>query len=223
MPLNQYFVNNGLYHGDDSEQDLLEDLIIESIQIWGHELYYIPRTMVALDEILGEDRLSRFENAFPIEMYFENVDSFNGQGPFLQKFGLTNEYSATFSMARKRWKELVGDVNTGGVLPNRPSEGDLLYYPLTKGLFEIKFVQDKEPFFQLGKLYTWKLEVELFQYSSEVIDTGLDEIDIFETEKSHDITINPVAEDVMNYGDNETLDTETSSIIVNRNNPLGGN
>lgn len=223
MPLNPYFSNNGKYHGSASEQDILEDLIIESIKIWGNEFYYIPRETVAVDEILGEDRLSKFQNAYPIEMYFENVDSFNGQGPFLQKFGIVNEYSASLSVARKRWKELVKENNPTSVLPNRPSEGDLIYYPLTKGLFEIKFVEDKEPFFQLGKLYTWKLEVELFQYSSEKLDTGIPDIDVFEDLQSHDVDVNPDFVAPTPYGDNDQLQDEAVDFIVNKNNPLGGN
>jgi len=178
MTTNVYFS-----HGTRNEQYMIEDLIIESLRIYGQEMYYIPRQLVSKDDVLGEDRLSQFKQSFPIEMYFENVDSFDGQGAFVQKFGLMMEQSATLVVARRRWDQLVGrfDATT---LPDRPCEGDLIYFPLTKGLFEVKFVKHQDPFYQLGKLYVYKLQVELFQYSSERIDTGVKEVDAFESLKT---------------------------------------
>ena len=180
MARNVYFS-----HGTKDEQYLIEDLIVESLQIYGQDFYYIPRKLVAKDDILGEDRLSEFKTAYPIEMYLENVDGFEGQGAFVQKFGLMMEQSATLTVARRRWDQLVGRFGQTQ-LPIRPCEGDLLYFPLTKGLFEIKFVKHQDPFYQLGKLYVYQLQVELFQYASEHIDTGVKEIDVFETLKSYD-------------------------------------
>mgnify|MGYP000190339060 CR=1 FL=1 len=169
--------------GTRNEQYLMEDLIIESLRIYGQEVMYIPRTLVSKDEILGEDRLSQFKSSFPIEMYFENVDSFGGQGAFIQKFGLMMEQSATLVVARRRWEQMVGRYGAT-TLPNRPNEGDLIYFPLSKGLFEIKFVQHQDPFYQLGKLYVYKLQIELFQYASENIDTGIAAVDAFESLKA---------------------------------------
>jgi len=177
---NAYFTN-----GIANEQSLIEDLIIESISIYGQQFYYIPRTLVAKDDILGEDRLSRFTSLYPITMYLESVDGFEGQGAFIQKFGMMLEQSATLTVSRRRWTQLVGNFGQTQ-LPNRPSEGDLLYFPLTKGLFEIKFVQHQDPFYQLGKLYVYKLQIELYQYASERIDTGNADIDAFETLKTFD-------------------------------------
>ena len=178
MPTNVYFTQ-----GTKNEQFLVEDLIIESLKIYGQDFFYIPRTLVSKDEILGEDRLSKFTSSFPIEMYFENVDSFDGQGAFIQKFGLMMEQSATLVVARRRWEQMVGRFGAT-IIPTRPCEGDLIYFPLTKGLFEIKFVKHQDPFYQLGKLYVYKLQVELFQYSSEQIDTGVPSVDAFETLKT---------------------------------------
>jgi hypothetical protein len=178
MPTNVYFTQ-----GTKNEQYLVEDLIIESLRIYGQDFFYVPRTLVSKDEILGEDRLSKFTSSFPIEMYFENVDSLDGQGAFIQKFGLMMEQSATLVVARRRWDQLVGRYGAT-IIPTRPCEGDLIYFPLTKGLFEIKFVKHQDPFYQLGKLYVYKLQVELFQYSSEKIDTGVAAIDAFETLKT---------------------------------------
>ena len=169
--------------GTKNEQFLIEDLIIESLRIYGNEVMYIPRTLVSKDNILGEDRLSQFKSAFPIEMYFENVDSFAGQGAFIQKFGLMIEQSATLVCARRRWEQFVGRYGVT-TIPSRPNEGDLIYFPLSKGLFEIKFVQHQDPFYQLGKLYVYKLQIELFQYASEFIDTGIPAVDAFESLKS---------------------------------------
>ena len=170
-------------HGTRNEQMLKEDLIIEAIRIWGQEFRYIPRKLVSKDNILGEDRLSKFEGSFPIEMYLETIDGFEGQGAFIQKFGLAMEQSATLTVARRRWDQLVGRYGQTTV-PTRPNEGDLIYFPLTGGLFEIKFVKHQDPFYQLNDLATYKLEVELFQYSSEFIDTGDRDIDAFETLKT---------------------------------------
>ena len=179
MPRSVYFSN-----GTRSEHLLHEDIIVESISIYGQNFYYIPRELVAKDEILGEDRLSKFKKAFAIEMYLENADGFEGQGAFIQRFGgMMMEQSATLTVARRRWDQLVGRFGVT-TIPSRPNEGDLLYFPLTDGLFEIKFVQHQDPFYQIGKLFVYKLEVELFQYASERITTGVKQIDDFESLKS---------------------------------------
>ena len=181
MARSVYFSN-----GIRSEQLTYEDIIVESISIYGQDFYYIPRTLVGKDEILGEDRLSQFKEAYGIEMYLETVNGFEGQGAFIQKFGLMMEQSATLTVARRKWEQLVGQHGKT-ILPNRPSEGDLLFFPLTGGLFEIKFVTHQDPFYQTGKLFVYKLQVELFQYASEHITTGIKEIDIFETLKTFDV------------------------------------
>jgi len=181
-------INTYFTQGTRGEQELIEDIIIESLKIYGNEVFYIPRTLVSLDNVLGEDRLSQFKTAFPIEMYFENIDSFAGQGAFISKFGLTIEQSATLVVSRRRWQQFIGRYNITNI-PTRPNEGDLIYFPLSGGLFEIKFVQHQDPFYQLGKLYVYKLQVELFQYSSEFIDTGVPEIDAFETLKTFNTNI----------------------------------
>lgn len=215
MGSNVYFT-----HGTKNEQYLLEDLIIESISIWGQTFYYVPRQLVAKDEILGEDRLSQFKNAYPIDMYLESVDGFEGQGAFIQKFGMFNEQSATLTVARRTWERVVGK-HSGNVLPNRPAEGDLLYFPLTEGLFEIKFVEHKDPFYQLRKLYVYKLQVELFQYASEVIDTGIKEIDVFETLKTFDVNKQNNIDEQQRAGDNNSFKDEAANIIFDTNNPFG--
>ena len=216
MPTNPYFTQ-----GTTGEQDLIEDLIIESLKIYGKDFLYIPRKLVSVDKIFGEDRLSKFENAYPIEMYFDNITSFAGQGAIIQKFGLLMDQSATLTVARKRWTDLIGRFGET-VIPTRPAEGDLIYYPLTKGLFEIKFVKHQEPFYQLGKLYTYKLDIELFQYSSEKLETGIPEVDVFEDLKSFDVAINPDIEQASShFGDNQSFHDKADGIIFDEANPFG--
>lgn len=207
-------------HGTKNEQYLLEDLIIESIHLWGVEFFYIPRILVGKDEILGEDRLSQFKNAYPIEMYMENVDGYEGQGAFIQKFGLMIEQTATLTVARRRWEQLVGRFGQT-ILPNRPCEGDLIYFPLSKALFEIKYVESQDPFYQLGKLYVYRLSVELFQYGSEKIDTGIKSIDVFETLKSMDMEQTDDPDFPQSYGDNAKLKEEAKGVLFDTSNPFG--
>jgi hypothetical protein len=212
---NVYFTN-----GTSNEQYLLEDLIIESIRVYGQDMYYIPRILIAKDDILGEDRLSQFKNAYPIEMYLESVSGFEGQGAFINKFGLMMEQSATLTVARRTWERFVGR-HTDATLPNRPAEGDLLYFPLTNGLFEIKFVEHQDPFYQLGKLYVYRLEVELFQYASEIIDTGIQPLDEFESLKTFDVTKQTNVDNQQRAGDNNKFKSQATAITFDVNNPFG--
>jgi len=168
------------------EQNLLEDLLIESMKIVGHDMYYIPRKIVKQDFILNEDVISSFDASFLLEMYVESVDGFEGDGDLMTKFGLETRDQITLVCSRRRWNELIGRhgyTNDSA----RPREGDLIFSPLTAGLFEIKFVEDKIPFFQLGGssngkalVPTFKLTCELFEYGGQEIDTGVAEIDVIQ-------------------------------------------
>lgn len=215
MATNPYFT-----HGTAREQDLVETMTIEALKMYGNDVQYIPRSLASKDEILGEDRLSRFQHAYPIEMYFENVDNFGGQGSFIQKVGLMIEQTATLVVARKRWEQLIG-VHGTTTIPTRPNEGDLIYFPLTGGLFEIKFVEHKDPFYQLGKLYVYKLQIELFQYASERLETDVPEIDVFESLKTYDVTQNENIDVVESYGDNNSFKDQAASFVLDTNNPQG--
>lgn len=204
-----------------NENTLLESLISEAISIWGQDFYYIPRTLVAKDDIVGEDRLSQFKDAYPIVMYMENSDGgFEGAGAMASKFGLQMEQSAVLSVSRSNWNNLVGTLGKS-ILPNRPAEGDLLYFPLTKSLLEITFVQHQLPFYQAGQLYVYQLNVEQFRYSSEKLDTGVAAIDAFETLKSADVTINPSPDTPMSFGDNDKLQTKKTERFWNVGSPFG--
>ena len=186
MATNFYF-QSGIPGGRTSENRLVESLIIESIKIYGFDTYYMPRTQVNPDVIFEEDTVNRFDDAFPLEMYLENVDGYGGDGELMQKFGIELRETATFVLARLRWDDVIGRARQNSlVLPNRPAEGDILYMPMTKSFFEIKKVEVHDPFYQLGKLHVYKLQCELWQYSSEKIDTGVEEIDAFEDATSQD-------------------------------------
>jgi len=188
MPTNFYF-QSGNTSGTTSEQRLIEDLIIESLKIYGHDVFYLPRTLIKEDTIFDEDTLSKFTQAFPLEMYLENIEGFGGDGELFSKFGLEVRDSATFILARRRWDELV--ISSGGTFTQdtRPSEGDLLYFQKTNSLFEIREVEFNNPFYQAGKLYIYRLKCELFEYSSEVIETGITELDAVTEEDSLDMLI----------------------------------
>jgi hypothetical protein len=177
MPTNFYF-QSGNTPGTTNEQRLLEDLIIESIKIYGHDVYYLPRTTVKQDNILGEDVLSFFDTAYPIEMYLQNVQGWDGNSEIFTKFGISVTDQATFVVSKRRWEDSVNaNDNTGLQLPTRPAEGDLIYFSKTKSMFEIKYVQHLDPFYQLGKFHIYSMNCELYQYSSEVFDTEISEID----------------------------------------------
>lgn len=198
---------------------LVEKLITEAIDIHSVEMLYIPRSLVAEDRILGEDRLSEFKHAYPINTYLENVDGFEGQQAFASKFGLHMEQSATLQVARRKWDQMVGQYGET-ILPNRPAEGDLMYFPMTGGLFEILHVQHQQPFYQLGQLYIYKLTVELFRYASERLETGIDSIDDFVGLKSTDIEVNEDI-DVTNQGENTEFQQRKDGFVFNVNNPFG--
>lgn len=174
MTTNVYF-QAGKTIGDSNEQNLLEDIIIESIQIYGFDLMYLPRTIGKFDKLFLEDTLSKFKKSYTVEAYLESVSGFEGTD-MLSKFGIQFNDSGTFVIAKRRWIEAVARSDEV-LLPNRPTEGDIIYFSPTRSMFEIKEVNAFDPFYQLGKLYVYKLKVELFQYSSESIETGDTELD----------------------------------------------
>ena len=182
-----HFFQSGNSIGATSEQRLVEDLVIESLKVYGHDIYYMPRTLVNQDKIFDEDELSRFTQAYPLEMYLDNVNGYEGQGDIFTRFGLEVRDQATFVLAKRRWEDLV--LTSGGTFTQttRPSEGDLLYFPKTKSIFEIKYVDFQNPFYQLNQIYVFRLVCELFEYSSEDLDTGITEIDAIETKYSQDM------------------------------------
>jgi hypothetical protein len=177
MTTNSYFNN----YSSASEQEILEDLIIESIKIYGQDMIYLPRQNNNPDDLYGTSDLVTFSTHYPIEMYLTSVDGFAGDGDFMSKFGLEIRDQIVLSVARKRFSEEITN------LP-RPREGDLIYFPLNDKCFEIRFVNNKKLFYQLGSLPMYELTCELYEYSSEKFETGISAIDKIYTNRSLDIS-----------------------------------
>ena len=184
MPVNHYF-QGGKGIGSEAEKRLYENLIIEGLKIYGQDVYYLPRTLVNRDLILGEDVASKFNAAYLAEMYMETTERFAGQQEIINKFGLEIREDTTFMVSKRRWLDLVDDPATM-IVSGRPNEGDIIYMPLMNSFFEIQFVEDQEPFFQLGQLPVYKLRCTRFEYSSERLDTGVADIDKAEDKYSLD-------------------------------------
>ena len=216
-----------------TERNLYSDLVKEAIQIYGHDVYYMDRTLVAEDTILGEDSLSKFRTQHPIEMYMEDADGgFAGEKELMNQFGLQNLSEATFVVNKSRFQELDRqiqiqdgtDTSSGGSIQleagtidqssssstlttasgdnvfyiiqdtaatdsDRPQEGDAIYHPILDKMFQINFVDHDEPFYQLDNNPVYKMRCRLYDYSSEIIDTGISGIDDIETEQSQNALI----------------------------------
>jgi hypothetical protein len=217
MAVSKYFK-----HGAASEQGLQEDLVIESIQHRGMDLLYIPRTVVDVNEFFSEDRFSTYDEVFEIEMYPINQTGYEGQGDLLSKFGIQVDHTGTFIVARKRW--LAESTKVSSLqLPNRPAEGDLLYYPLSKSLFKINHVEPNSPFFQLLRNYIWELKVSLVDYTYNELNTGNDDVDnIFGDLRAEMIDGEPVEGQRLHQGQNDTMVSKADDIIDwSASNPFG--
>ena len=183
MTTNAYFESS--YTASDADQELFQDLITESIQVHGRDMYYLPRTLTNFDEFFGEDSVSAFNSAIVLEFYLENVMGWEGDNKFLSKFGLEIRDEATLTVARSRFREEVTSLFPDITVPR---EGDVIVFPSTVDkrmrAFEISYVNGESVFYQLGELYIWKLTVRNFEYNGESFNTGVDSIDDYETESS---------------------------------------
>jgi hypothetical protein len=201
------------------EQRLIEDLIIESIRIYGLDVWYMPRTLGALDDLLNEDDLPVFNSAYMVEMYVKNVEGFEGDGDFLSKFGLQIRDSMTLTISMRKFTEDVGTYDD----KIRPREGDLIYFPLNRKIFQVKHVEHEAIFYQMGALQTYDLRVELFEYSNEVFRTGIAEIDTL-LDKYNTTSNNSIQgiESIDPLADNFTIESEADSILdFSEENPFG--
>ena len=224
MAVNKHFHTSGVA-AVTSEQNLYRDLVTEAIQIHGHDVYYMDRTLVAEDTVFGEDALSKFVTQHPIEMYMEDADGgYAGERELMTQFGLQNLSEATFVVAKERFQTMDSQIQiesgtdtTGGSIlqeagtissstdlegsnfyivqdtaatdSDRPLEGDVIYHPTLKKLFEVNFVDHDEPFYQLDNNPVYKLRCRLWEYSSEVLDTGVSAIDDIEDALSRDTLV----------------------------------
>jgi hypothetical protein len=178
MAINEYFRSNLFGSG---EQKLVEDLLIESIKIYGMDCEFVPYTLHGKDGLFGEDTLLRYEKAYPLECYIENVQGFEGRNDFLTKFGLQIEEQGSLLVSIRRFRQ------SSSYKYYRPREKDLFYFPLTDSLYEITFVEHEKIFHQVGGLQVYSMRIDLMNYSNQQIRTGVGYIDRFEDEHAHAI------------------------------------
>jgi len=181
MATNPYFNHHGT---NTPENRLIENLMIESIKTYGIDVYYLPRTLNNEDTLMGEDASASYNSAHTIEMYIKTVDGFEGSGDFIAKWGLQIKDQITFTVAKRRWQEL--GLSTDG-RAKMPHEGDLIYFPITKALFQILFIEDEAIFYQTGQLQSYDMLCEMFTYSDQSFNTGIDTIDAIERTHSYSI------------------------------------
>ena len=192
--------------GTNNEQTLYEDLLIEQLKVFGHDVYYLPRTLIKEDTLFGEDVLSKFDDAYGIEMFMEQVEGYGGEKELVSKFGLEIRDEATFVVSRRRWISLIG-ADSNLIISTRPNEGDLIYFPRLQKLFEINFVDHDDPFFQVDNVPVYKLYCSTFEYSSEQHDTGITAIDAIEDESSLDVLFYQITlEQAADYNENMALE-----------------
>ena len=167
-----------------SEQNLYEDIVIESLKIYGQDVYYIPRDLVGEDKIFGDDVPSRFNSSHKIEMYIENIEGFEGEGDLFTRFGVEIRDEATFVVSRRRWTQQVARMDNE-ITSVRPLEGDLIFLPMSNKLFEIMHVEHEQPFYQLSNLNVFKLRAQLFEYNDQDLDTNIAAIDKIERDNAY--------------------------------------
>lgn len=212
-----FFFNN---FQNSQEQFLIEDLVIESIRIYGLDMIFVPRNPINIDKIYGEDPLREYTHAIPVEMYVKNIEGFAGEGDFLSKFNIQIRDQVTFTIARRTFANEIGTLEGF----ERPREGDLVYLPLNKKMFEIKFVEHESIFYQMGALQVWDLKCELFEYNNEYISTGVVEIDALMQNYSLDVDIFGIkTESNLYLNDEDGYSLTLEAYDINTNDPLADN
>ena len=214
MATNVFFRN----YDNFNEQQLIDDLVIESIKMYGVDVIYVKRSLGAVDEVLNEDDLPLYDEVFQFEAYVKNVDGFEGEGDFLSKFGLQIRDSMTFTVANRTFERYVTREVVEMI---RPREGDLIYFPLNEKMFEIKFVEHESVFYQSGALQVYDMRTELIEYSGQRFNTGypniddyFDDIDTTVTTTLADLSnTHPDAVGADNLADNYTFETEGDNIL----------
>jgi len=199
-----------------SEQNLYEDIIIESMKIYGQDVYYLPRTIVNENTILGEDVASSFTTSYKIEMYLENTEGFEGEGDLFTKFGVEIRDEATFIVARKRWSQVVAS-SSNAITVLRPKEGDLIWLSLSNKLFEILHVEHESPFYQLSNLPTYKMRCQLFEYTGEDLDTGIADVNSIQSDFGYRVSLTMDSDGTTNgytIGENVTQVFTSGAILT---------
>lgn len=212
MAINPYFYNHT------NEQNLVEDITVEIIKATGQDCLYVPREYLSIDRVFGEDPGSSFTTTYTIEMYLQSFKGFDGSD-IITQFGIEIKDKVSLVMARRRFKEEVTNKNTA---ITRPREGDLIYFPTSKSLFEINFVEHENPFYPLGKLYSYLITAELFTYSYEKIETDIAALDSVSsgTKDTSGSTIIPLNNIIgTTAGINDVIDDEADLFNVDKNAP----
>ena len=176
------FFNN---FSNSQEQILIEDLVLESIKIYGHDMFYCPRTLIAKDDIYGEDSLSEYNTAYQIDLYIKSYDSYDGDGSFLSKFNLEIRDQVTLTVSVRNFNNEIGSI----AMLDRPQEGDLIYVPMIDRVLIVKYVNKNAVWYQMGAIQMYDLSCEMYEYSSEKLRTGIAAIDNIEKERSLDLGI----------------------------------
>lgn len=167
-----------------SEQNLYEDIVIEALKTYGQDVFYLPRDIVNEDTILGDDPVSSFNSSYMLEMYIENTEGFDGEGDLFTRFGVEIRDEATFVVSRRRWADTVARYDNE-ITVERPAEGDVIYLPMSNKFFQITHVEHEQPFYQLSNLPVFKLRCQLFEYTGEDMDTGIDVLDDLEAKYAY--------------------------------------
>lgn len=186
-----------------SEQNLYEDIVLESIKMFGQDVYYLPRDIVNENKVFGEDIPSSFNSSYKVEMYIDNIEGFEGEGDLFTRFGVEIRDEATFVVAKRRWNSTVGRVDND-INSERPREGDLIYLPLSNSMFEITHVEHEMPFYQLSNLPVFRCRAHLFEYNDEDFDTSIDAIQDIEERYSYQYVLTL---------DSDSLYTEKGHIV----------
>lgn len=198
-----------------AEQNLYEDLVIESLKIYGQDVYYLPRETVFEDRVFGDEIPATYNSSYKIEMYIDNIEGFDGEGDLFTRFGVEIRDEATFVVSRRRWNATIGADNS--INSERPREGDLIYLPLSKSMFQITHVEHEQPFYQLANLPTFKCRAQLFDFNSENFDTGIEEIQDIEKDHGYTYLLKIQGADVLNRKPIEvgtTITQNQSGILV---------
>tara|TARA_B100001079_G_C16377347_1_gene500370 strand:+ start:727 stop:1632 length:906 start_codon:yes stop_codon:yes gene_type:complete len=216
--LNHYFSK-----GTQNEQFLYEDLVIEALQIYGHDVVYLPRELVNKDDLFGEDPLSKFDESYQIEMYMETVEGYEGEKELVSRFGLEIRDETTFVVARRRWDNVIS-ISQNLITSMRPNEGDLIFMPNVNRIWEIAFVDIDDPFYQVDNLPVYKMFCRTFEYSSERLDTGIDVIDTIETTYSTDqLTWQMIGEagSTITYNENMASEDVSGGLLMQEDGTIG--
>ena len=208
MPTNTHFS-----HAVSSEQHLYEDIVVESLRMYGQEVLYLPRKIVEEEDIFNEEVQSQFLDAYSVEMYIENTDGFEGEGDLLSKFGVEVRDQATFIISVRSWERFIS-LDSNLATSFRPNEGDLIYLPLSGSMFEIKFVEHEDTFYQIGKLFVFKMRCELFEYSGEDFDTDVIEVDTIEDQQAYIVEMTMSTGGSGTYAVNEDVRIDGNSAVV---------